>query len=333
MTRVPAGMALACLLAIARGSVPSEAHKPITSPFTYNEHVFPILKQHCGACHVAGGVAPMSLMTHAETVPWGESIRLELIAGHMPPWSTPGLSARELNTLLTWASGGTPPGDEATAPPPVTLENDWDLGRPDDVFALPEFTMSESMQEHVAAFVARAGHSHLRAIDLRPGNPAIVRSATITTRDGFPLLLWQPGDAPRALEGAAFRIAPGSELVVRIRYRKTWEYERKAMTDRSEIGFYVRESAAPAVERLTVPPGGRVLDRDIRVLAITPDPSLGTADVTVTSTAANTTPATLTAFRTVAGWTRRHWLDRPVSLPRGTRIEATASVALDIVGN
>ena len=28
----------------------------------------------------------MSLMTYKDAYPWGESIRTELIAGHMPPW-------------------------------------------------------------------------------------------------------------------------------------------------------------------------------------------------------------------------------------------------------
>ena len=66
---------------------PGRAHKPITSPFTYNDDVFPILRDRCARCHVPDGVAPMSLMTYEDTVPWGESIRVELLAGHMPPWS------------------------------------------------------------------------------------------------------------------------------------------------------------------------------------------------------------------------------------------------------
>ena len=28
----------------------------------------------------------MSLLTHIDTVPWGESVRMELMSGHMPPW-------------------------------------------------------------------------------------------------------------------------------------------------------------------------------------------------------------------------------------------------------
>src|SRR5580704_4926866 len=101
-------------LAVRRG----EAHKPITSPYTYNEDVFPIVRDRCGRCHVTGGVAPMSLMTYNDAVPWGESIRTELIPGHVPPRSLQDvpervqlpetLTARELNILLTGASGGNP---------------------------------------------------------------------------------------------------------------------------------------------------------------------------------------------------------------------------------
>ena len=65
----------------------AETHKLITSKYTYNEDVFPILRDRCGRCHVADGVAPMSLMTYKEAYPWAESLRAELIAGHMPPWN------------------------------------------------------------------------------------------------------------------------------------------------------------------------------------------------------------------------------------------------------
>ena len=63
-----------------------DAHKPVTSKYTYWEDVYPIVKEHCGSCHAPGGIAPMSLLTYDAARPWAESIRLELTAGHMPPW-------------------------------------------------------------------------------------------------------------------------------------------------------------------------------------------------------------------------------------------------------
>ena len=116
----------------------AEAHKPITSPYTFTEDVLPILRDRCASCHFAGGPAPMALTTAEETVPWGESIRLELVAGRMPPWSATsngarlrhaeGLSARELNVLLTWETGGAP--NNAQPPPAAAPAPARRLGTP-----------------------------------------------------------------------------------------------------------------------------------------------------------------------------------------------------------
>src|SRR5215207_4555672 len=141
-------MSLAAAAAwIVFASTPGEAHKPITSPYTFNDDVFPIVKEKCGSCHVSGGIAPMSLLTHAEAVPWGESLRAELMAGHMPPWpidspptryrNVQPLTARELNVLMTWASGGTPTGSADKSPPGATRDARWPLGTPDLVLPLP----------------------------------------------------------------------------------------------------------------------------------------------------------------------------------------------------
>src|SRR5438874_1051896 len=56
-------MAALVLTATALAVASIDAHKPITSPYTYNDDVFPIVRERCGQCHVQGGVAPMSLMT------------------------------------------------------------------------------------------------------------------------------------------------------------------------------------------------------------------------------------------------------------------------------
>src|SRR5262245_19568057 len=77
----------ACLVvAMGIGAHSVQAHKPITSKYTYTEDVFPILNERCGRCHVLGGVAPMSFLTYKDAFPWAESIRVELASAHMPPW-------------------------------------------------------------------------------------------------------------------------------------------------------------------------------------------------------------------------------------------------------
>ena len=71
-----AALSAAVLIAIA-GSATIDAHKAITSKFTYNDDIYPILRDKCGKCHVDGGPAPMSLLTYNDdggAVAWAESI-------------------------------------------------------------------------------------------------------------------------------------------------------------------------------------------------------------------------------------------------------------------
>ena len=335
--------AVAALLIVAART---EAHKPITSPFTFNDDVLPIVQAKCGACHVAGGVAPMSLLTHADAVPWGESLRAELMAGHMPPWpidSPPGrfrnvhsLTARELNVLLTWASGGTPIGNADRALVPATLERRWPLGTPDVVLTMPaEVTIAADVQEHVAEFTmptGLAGERWLRAVDLLPGMPAVVRSATVAVSNPGPssgssrtehlLALWVPGDHPVPLDaGIGFRLPAGAQLVLRVRYRKTWEYERVSLTDRSSIGLYFADAPGTEVRALPLTTGTTTLTEPVQALAIYPHDDAAHARISVMATRPDGSREELIAFRPRPGWARRYWFAQPLALPKGTRLE------------
>jgi len=331
--------------------LPLEAHKPITSPYTFAEDVAPILRERCATCHVAGGPAPMPLTTAEETVPWGESIRLELVAGHMPPWSAmsggkrlphaEGLTARELNVLLTWVTGGTPPGDAKPAPPPsVSLE--WPLGAPDLTLPLPEVTISADQGEVTREIVLPfdvAALRPLRAVDLKPGTRSVVRSARITVRSASPIpdriervvALWVPGDRPVALPpGAGFFVPSDPELVVTLRLKKTWEHEREAMTDRSTLALYFAGSGAP-VQRLPVT--GQTLSEGVRVLSLYPVPAATGATVTLDATLPNGAARRLIEFAPRPGWDRRYTFDPPFELPAGTRLQASApdGIVLNVV--
>src|SRR5262245_65015962 len=71
-------VAVAVVLAVS-GNRETEAHKPVTSPYTYNSDIFPILRDNCGRCDVEGGPAPMGLLAWNEgpnsATPWAERIR------------------------------------------------------------------------------------------------------------------------------------------------------------------------------------------------------------------------------------------------------------------
>src|SRR5947207_4792425 len=187
-----AAFVAAMVIASQRG----EAHKAITSKYTYNDDVFPIFRDRCSRCHVTGGVAPMSLMTYDEAFPWAESIRAELVSAHMPPWNADDgfgdlkrahtLSPNELDIILTWATGGNPRGALDQKLPEVALKNVWTMGAPDLALRMPaEFTVAADRMEATQEVTLATGTTEarwVRAVDLLPGTPSIVRSAVISLK-------------------------------------------------------------------------------------------------------------------------------------------------------
>jgi len=343
-----------------------EAHKAITSKYTYNDDVFPILRERCSPCHISGGVAPMSLMTYEEAFPWAESIRAELVAAHMPPWNAEDgfgdlkrahtLPSKDLDIILTWATGGNPRGALDQKLPDVKLRNEWTLGAPDLALQLPsEFTLGADKMEDTHEVTLATGTSEarwVRAVDLLPGTPSIVRSATIfvkeptapSTNSPTPervLAHWLPGHELEPIDsGTAFRLPAGAQLGVRIHYKKTWQFEGKALTDRSAIGVYfapvkeARELMMLPIEGTAVPPAGapsqtvsfgRSLGEDVQAVALSPDvvPSNITLQVEAVRPDGVRTP--MLRLNTRADWDRRYWFTRPLALTRGTKIEVTAN--------
>jgi hypothetical protein len=343
-------------------SAPLTAHKPITSRYTYNAGAFPIFRARCSGCHVVGGIAPMSLMTHADAVPWAESIRAELLAGHMPPSQVDGppgrfrnldvLTPNELDVLLTWASGGTPAGD-TNQPPEIRTERRWKLGTPNLRLQLPSVTVTETQVEDLREFRLPLGNTQdrwIRALDLMPGTPSLVRSATIAaltlssdgqTREQL-LALWQPGEEPIPFEtGLGFHVPPSATLIARVRYKKPWRDHSRAISDTSSIGIYFAAAVSREVDSLILaadtPVSGResetesltfvdVVDRDLKALAIYPDPELHGVRVKVVLVTPDGVREPLVVFRPRSQWARRYWFSAPVALTRGTRIEVTARI-------
>ena len=361
-------IAALALCAVAMAIQPGEAHKAITSKFTYNDDVFPVLRDRCASCHVPGGVAPMSLMTYDDAFPWAESIRAELVAAHMPPWNAEEgygelkrahtLTPKELDVILTWATGGNPRGSLDQTLPTVTLNNDWKLGAPDLPLTLPaEFTLAADKMEDWQEFTLPTGTTEarwVRAVDLRPGTPSIVRSATIVVKNAAApsggstavpehvLALWLPGQDPAPADGVAFRLPAGAQLGVRIHYKKTWQFEGKALTDRSTVGVYFSRDgeAGSASELFAVPldspasSGGagqtirfsRTLAEDVQALALSPDKVPGNISLQVEAIKPDGTRVPMIRINTRADWDRRYWFEKPLALPRGTRVEVTANL-------
>lgn len=352
--RASVGLALSAAVIICGARV-VDAHKPVTSPYDYNNGVFPLLRDHCGQCHVEGGAAPMSLMTYKDAVPWAESIRDELTAGRMPPWpvdptSRPirgghPISSHDLDAIVTWASGGTPhawKGDPNAPLPNVALKKGWRLGPPDLVISMdaPHTVGKSSLEEtaDISLAVPISEGKLVRAVDLLPGTPAIVRDAIVSVENGETLALWQPAaDVIPAPTGTAFRLQPGSKLHLQIHYKKHYDQEQVAMSDKSAVGLYFAPAAAQTIQSLKIAPAAgsnpaapQTLSADVpnaaRVVAVSPLLDAAYGAVEVTAVAPNGTRTQLLKLRAPRPqWFYRYWLETPVDVAAGSKIEVTTT--------
>ena len=372
-----------CLLAIGAVAVaitePIVAHKPITSKYMYHRDVFPIFEAKCSGCHAPEAVAPMSLLTYEDAYPWAQSIKEELVNLTMPPWQAENdfgafkhggsLTARELDIVVEWSNGGTPEGEPIDRPVVVNdTDGTWSLGEPSTVLTLPApYTLSPEVLDATRYFVVPSGFgrdTRIRAVDVRPGAPAIVRSVIVyvdSTGDaaaldaadpepgfaaasGFSteqiLTAWVPGQRAVSLETAAYLVPSGADLVLRIAYKKTWTYEGLAVEDRSALGLYVADASVPAVEVMslqapntTPADSGNVsfsqeVTHDVELLALVPDIAPGAIAVQILAVGADgrRTPIIRLASPRPE-WRTRYWLESPLALPSGTTLEVLALFA------
>jgi hypothetical protein len=354
------GLALMVLL----GQREAQAHDWVTSIYTYNEDIFPILREHCGSCHVEGGAAPMGLMKWNDgpnsARPWAESIRALVTDEQMPPWYVDptgpavrggsGLSAMEAEKLLAWATGGTPPGDLEAQLPQVTYRTEWSGGPPDMEFPIqPAHTLAAETREETVEFTVSTGLNEprwLRAVDLLPGAPAIVRNALIWLEGGPVLAVWVPGgDLVAAPSGAAYRLPPDANLHVEIHYKKQWSSEGQTIQDRSTVGLYFtdpplsgREIQSVAIEAQeeSLESLSGTLEANARVVAVRPslDQIYGSFAVEAVTPTGGRVPL-LRLRMPRPEWRRRYWLAEPVELPAGTRIEVNRTLVpshVDLIG-
>lgn len=342
------------LLAGCLGVARTDAHKVITSKFTYSRDVFPILKERCARCHSPGGPTPMSLVTYEDALPWAESIREQLVAESMPPWPVDpdgpavrgglSLSAKELDTLVTWATGGTPRGDEPTnAAAPAPAFGSWSGGAPDAIIAMPAaHTLRAGTSEDDKEFLLPTGFTQprwVRAIDLLPGDASMVRNAVVTLENGRVIAAWVPGqELIAAPDGTGFLIPAGARLRLRIHYKKNWQDDQLEKSDRSRLGVYFAAASAPkALQELAADVSlaaggeglrgaGTTMARGGRIVALRPviEQPYRSLSVDALLPSGQRTPL-LRLHAAQPRWYRRYWLANPIDLPQGAKLEVSAT--------
>jgi len=280
---------LVVLLLAGPSTAGIQAQKATDAPVTFTRDVAPILYRQCASCHRQDGAAPFSLLTYEDARRHGAQIATATASRYMPPWKPdPGfgdlagerrLSDDAIATIDSWAKGGLVEGNPADLPPLPRFSAGWQLGEPDLVVPLPEYTLREDGADVFRNFVVTVPGTttrYVRGFEFRPGSRAVhhanirldptAASRRLDEADAAPgyegmvlhtadypdghFLGWTPGQAtPLASNDLAWRLAPGNDLVVQLHLQPTGKPEIL----KPSIGLYFSNeppARTPAILRL-----------------------------------------------------------------------------------
>jgi mono/diheme cytochrome c family protein len=162
-----------------------------TAP-TYSKDIAPIFQAKCQACHQPNSIAPMSLVTFAESRPWARSIKNRVSTRQMPPWhidqsvgvtkfkNDMSLSQKQIDTIVAWVDAGAPQGDPKDLPPakPLASDNEWQgvkdgFGKPDLIIKSSEYKMPAAHQDvwyRPQSDIPITEPRWVRMVEIRPSN-------------------------------------------------------------------------------------------------------------------------------------------------------------------
>ncbi|HEX7139148.1 MAG TPA: hypothetical protein VF219_14940 [Vicinamibacterales bacterium] len=199
---------------------------PTTTP-TFNKDVLPILQEKCQSCHRPGQLAPMSLLTYAESRPWARAIKTAVTRRKMPPWfadpqyghfrNEAALAPMQIDTIVAWVDGGSVEGEANDAPPVVKWPSDgWEI-QPDVIvdgvpYTVPAHTRNEVVEwMYVVVPNPFTKDTWVTSMEIRPSEPSVTHHICVYLRAHTPdapynKLIWEDkardGDGSVAAEAA-----------------------------------------------------------------------------------------------------------------------------------
>jgi tetratricopeptide (TPR) repeat protein/mono/diheme cytochrome c family protein len=274
-----------------------------------------------------------------------------------------GLTEDQIATIEQWSDGGAPEGDRADLPPRPDWSDGWRLGTPDLVIRMPQpYEVPAGGPDVFRIFVVPVPTEvarYVKGIEFLPGTRAVHHAnirldETGTSRDlderdptpGYDGLLaltahypegyffgWTPGQLPPVSEDLAWRLNPGTDLVLQLHMRPTGKIERV----QPAIGLYFAGQAprlTPAMLRLgkqsiEIPPGQKdyvvtdsyLLPVDVDVHAVQPHAHYRAREVTGLATLPDGTTKGLLQIRDWDfDWQDTYRYVTPFHLPKGTTL-------------
>lgn len=173
---------------------------------TWHNRISRIVAQNCQECHRAGENGPFELMTYADVKAQRGMIKKVVKNRTMPPWfATPGvghfrndrsLTDRDREDLLSWLENGLPEGEAKDGAKARTWPEGWRIGKPDQVFELPEVqkipAKGEVKYRYIRVDSKFTEDKWVKAMEIRATAPQVVHHVLV--------FLEYPRNHPRAKE-------------------------------------------------------------------------------------------------------------------------------------
>lgn len=158
---------------------------PPAAPPTWHKDIAPLVEKRCQGCHVAGGIAPITLGSYADVKQWKDAMRSAIEARRMPPYlagpgcadyaDDPIMSDAEIALFGKWvdtgALEGTPDQVQQKVDPPTGL------ARVDLTMKMPEVFAPTKTPDEYRCFVLdwpKQTDSYAVGMQVVPGNPRVV---------------------------------------------------------------------------------------------------------------------------------------------------------------
>jgi hypothetical protein len=267
------------------------------------------------------------------------------------------LKKETLETLLGWLDSGMERGDPKDLPPNPSYSDGWVIGKPDVVFELPAAQpVPANGVVPYQYFITPTNFKEdvwVQAAEARPGNRKVVHHIIVSFRDprlkdrpggrgvgdGF-IVGTAPGDMPMILPpGFARKVPAGADLVWQMHYTPNGT----EATDRSQVGLvfykgkepprYSEQTLGISNGEFVIPPGANNhkvesewrVPRDALLMTFMPHMHLRGKDFEYrVDYPDGKSEVLLSVPRYDFNWQLVYRVDKPLLLPKGTRIHCTA---------
>ena len=270
----------------------------------------------------------------------------------------PSLSQKEIDTIVSWVDAGAPKGEEKDMPPTPKFVEGWTIGKPDVVLAMQEeYSVPADGAVPYLYFTIPTGFKEdkwIQAMEIKPGNRSVVHHVIAFVQDAGATRRGGAGGEAQQGRGQLGGITPnktgvvfapgtarlvkaGSNIVFQMHYTTNGE----ATKDRTSIGLVFAKQPPTRTlitgnalnARFVIPPGesnhevksSTTFKEDVHLTSFMPHMHFRGKDFTYTAVYPDgRSEILLSVPKYDFNWQLTYVLEKPVALPRGTRLDCVA---------